>query len=950
MLDLELEIDPASSYIHGPSRLKIPETLYEKGKLVGWQWQEVVTTTFLKGIPLYDPFTSAKGYYFDTEEWDKIVAFITNECFYPEAENTGLPFIPEQWQSRIYANLFCWKEEGTNYRRFRECFIYVPRKNGKLLDLNCPIPTVSGWRTMGTLRDTDVLFDKDGNQCGISYLHQPVQNPKSFDVKFSNGETVKACADHQWYIHSRLQHPKHNSKGSPTLNSIGNDLYEGVWTTQELFDRGVDSGCGKSFCVPMHNGIICETAKLPIDPYLLGYWLGDGASASGSITIGDQDIDQCEIVFSHKHIPRNYLRSSISQRLSLLQGLMDSYGTISKRGTDISFINKDEKLIDNVAELLASLGLKYSKRTIHKSCQTGVVGTYFQLQFMAFKDTHPVFRLQRKLDRQKLTASTGRSRNCHIVSITPCKSEPMRCITVDSPSGTYLFGNTMLPTHNTTAFGAVLSLIMFFIDSEKRAQNFCCAADIEQASLNFRHCQYIIETNPRLLSRLRDKKVFRSTRSFEHTDGSVFKVLSSIADTKHGLSPNFVYVDEVHAHANSDLIDVMVTGTGARRQPLIVYTTTADFDRPSVCNNLYEKAKAIATDKQWEPTFLPVIYEAQLSDDFRSEQVWRKANPNFGVSITEDYFQRLVRNAENNPNELNRFLRLHLNVRTKTETAWIPQHIWANGNADPETPLLSIVAIRKWIEEHSLWHNIALSDKWHSSASLDVYIGRFQLYWSWYIKQIEFLKDEECYAGYDNATVKDIAALNLWFPRYGIMLHWGWVPAQSIYQRSMEQNLPYNIWWEAGLINSTSPQETVDENLILSAMIGEKGNKQKGIFTHFRGLREVCFDRWGAHHIFTSLKQYGLPARAYPQSFAGMNEPCRRMEALSLDHQLFHGGHPVLDWMIGNVVIVQSRDGQVRPDRSKSINKIDGIVAGLMAIGSYLYPEVETISEIRGLK
>jgi phage terminase large subunit-like protein len=633
MLDLELEIDPASSYIHGPSRLKIPETLYEKGKLVGWQWQEVVTTTFLKGIPLYDPFTSAKGYYFDTEEWDKIVAFITNECFYPEAENTGLPFIPEQWQSRIYANLFCWKEEGTNYRRFRECFIYVPRKNGK-----------------------------------------------------------------------------------------------------------------------------------------------------------------------------------------------------------------------------------------------------------------------------------------------------------------------------TTAFGAVLSLIMFFIDSEKRAQNFCCAADIEQASLNFRHCQYIIETNPRLLSRLRDNKVFRSTRSFEHTDGSVFKVLSSIADTKHGLSPNFVYVDEVHAHANSDLIDVMVTGTGARRQPLIVYTTTADFDRPSVCNNLYEKAKAIATDKQWEPTFLPVIYEAQLSDDFRSEQVWRKANPNFGVSITEDYFQRLVRNAENNPNELNRFLRLHLNVRTKTETAWIPQHIWANGNADPETPLLSIVAIRKWIEEHSLWHNIALSDKWHSSASLDVYIGRFQLYWSWYIKQIEFLKDEECYAGYDNATVKDIAALNLWFPRYGIMLHWGWVPAQSIYQRSMEQNLPYNIWWEAGLINSTSPQETVDENLILSAMIGEKGNKQKGIFTHFRGLREVCFDRWGAHHIFTSLKQYGLPARAYPQSFAGMNEPCRRMEALSLDHQLFHGGHPVLDWMIGNVVIVQSRDGQVRPDRSKSINKIDGIVAGLMAIGSYLYPEVETISEIRGLK
>lgn len=630
---IQVEEDPASSYIKGPATLKIPQTIYEHDRLIGWKWTEVRTTKFLSGLPYYDPFVTAKDYYFDVEEWDRIIAFVVNECAYPEAENTGLPFIPEKWQSCVYANLFCWKHKETHFRRYRECFIMVPRKNGK-----------------------------------------------------------------------------------------------------------------------------------------------------------------------------------------------------------------------------------------------------------------------------------------------------------------------------TCSFGAVISLIMFYVDREKRAQNFCCAADIEQATNNFRHCQYMIENNPRLLNRLRDKKVYRSTRSFEHTDGSIYKVLSSVADTKHGLSPNFVYVDEVHAHPNSELIDVLVTGTGARRQPLIVYTTTADYDRPSVCNSLYDKAKAIAMNKQWEPTFLPVIYEADPSDDFRSEAIWRKANPNFGVSINRDYFERLVRNAQNNPVELNRFLRLHLNIRTKTETAWIPAHVWASGNANPETPLLSVSAIKDWIADHPWWHNIALDQKFKTSSSVDIYIARYQLYWSWYIRQMDLLRDEECHAGFDNASVKDIASLNLWFPRYGIMLHWGWCPAASIYQRSQEQNLPYSLWWEAGLMNATSPLDTVDENAILTAMLGDQSTGSPGILTYFTNCREVCFDRWGSHHIYTTLKQYGYPARAYPQSFAGMNEPCRRMEALAIDGQLFHGGHPVLEWMIGNVVVVQNRDGQIRPDRSKSTNKIDGIVAGLMAIGSQLYPEVETITEIRGLK
>lgn len=976
---IKLEEDPASSYIRGPATLQIPATIWENERLIGWKWIDVRTVDFLKGIPKYDPFVTAKDYYFDCEEWNRIIAFIVNECTYPEAENTGLPFIPEKWQSAIYANLFCWKHKETDLRRYRECFILVPRKNGKELCVKTPIPTPDGFTTIGDLKVGDTVFDKDGKQCRVIFTAEPRIPERTYRVTFASGYSVLAGADHQWHLHSRKQHPKYGDNkrgpGKRATNAVGRCTYEDVWTTQEMVDTGVDCSYGKTFNVQMHSGIDANEQDVPVDPYILGAWLGDGSTSGPYLTVGEQDLhmwqdyevtrftNRCPRVKipelagrvlsslgvkNNKHIPEQYLIASREQRLALLQGLMDTDGTVSRDGKCLNIIQKRKRLAEDIVRLCYSLGLKASMKIKACKAQTGPVRNYYEIQFSAGYNEHEVFRLQRKMDR--MLPDRRRSKSNHIVSIEPCDPTLMTCIQVDSPSGTYLFGEQYLPTHNTSAFGAIISLIMFFVDKEKRAQNFCCAADVEQASNNFRHCQYMIENNPRLISRLRDRKVYRSTRSFEHTDGSLYKVLSSVADTKHGLSPNFVYVDEVHAHPNSELIDVLITGTGARRQPLIVYTTTADYDRPSVCNTLYEKAKAIATDKQWEPTFLPVLYEADPADDFRSEAVWRKANPNYDISINREYFERLVRNAQNNPVELNRFLRLHLNIRTKTETAWIPSYIWANGNADPEIPLLSVIAIKEWMSQHPAWCNISLDPKFHTSSSVDIYIARYQLYWSWFIKQFEFLQDEECYAGFDNASVKDIASLNLWFPRYGVMLHWGWCPAASIYQRSVEQNLPYNIWWEAGLINSTSPLDTVDEPAILKAMLGDEDTRTPGVLTHFKGCREVCFDRWGSHFIYTSLKQYGYPARAYPQSFAGMNEPCRRMEALIIDKQFFHGGHPVLDWMVNNVVVVQSRDGQIRPDRSKSTNKIDGIVAGLMSMGSWLYPEVETITEIRGLK
>jgi phage terminase large subunit-like protein len=608
----------------------IPVPIRKNHRLVGYEYKSVRLSELLRMIPMYDVFREAEDYYFDLDEMHQFIEFVINECVYPEGELTGLPFIPELWQWAIYFNIFCWKHKETGYRRFKEAFIYTPRKSGK-----------------------------------------------------------------------------------------------------------------------------------------------------------------------------------------------------------------------------------------------------------------------------------------------------------------------------TTAFGSIPTLYMFFVDKEPRSQNFCCAADIEQASINFRHTAYMIEQNPNLLNRLRQHKVNRSTRSFEHAkDGSMFKVLSAIAETKHGLSPNFAYVDEVHAHKSSELIDVMLTGTAARRQSLTIYTTTADYDRPSTCNEMYERAKRIAIGDSSDPAFLPVIYEAQIDDDFEDERIWRKANPNYGVSIYAEYFERNIRQCKSNPVLLNRFLRLHLNVKTKTETVWIPTWVWANGN-HTENHLLSIDEIKTLLYNHRLWHNFAADNEWFNNSQIDLYLTEFQGYFTWYFRKLEELQDVECYGGYDNSSVNDIASFSLYFPSEGVVMPWFWVPAESIYKRSVEERLPYDRWFKSGLINNT-PLASISERDIAKTLTGD-GN-QKGICTYFRNLQLVCFDAWGSNFIYETLYNAGLQAKKYPQSYVGMNGPCRKLQADIENRELFHGSNPVLRWMMGNVTMTTNNNDQMRPNKQKSTDKIDGVVASLMAIGGHMYSGQQMITSISGLR
>lgn len=211
--------------------------------------------------------------------------------------------------------------------------------------------------------------------------------------------------------------------------------------------------------------------------------------------------------------------------------------------------------------------------------------------------------------------------------------------------------------------------------NEPGAQLYSAAAEREQAALIYRHAAQMVAQEPELSVRCACKP---SMKVIERTDGEwcMYKALSADAFTKHGLSPSFVVVDELHAHPNRELVDVLLTGTGARRQPLVVYITTADYQRPSICNEKYEYAVKVRDGSHSDPAFLPVIYEAAESDDWTDPEVWKKANPNYGISVREEYLSRECEKAKATPGYENTFRRLHLNQRTQQDVRWLSMDAW----------------------------------------------------------------------------------------------------------------------------------------------------------------------------------------------------------------------------------------------------------------------------------
>lgn len=418
-----------------------------------------------------------------------------------------------------------------------------------------------------------------------------------------------------------------------------------------------------------------------------------------------------------------------------------------------------------------------------------------------------------------------------------------------------------------TMIAAGLVLVALFLDEEPGAQVYSAAADREQAALVYRQAAGMIARNETLDPLC---KMYRSFKSIELPGtNSVYKALSSEADTKHGLGAHMVIVDELHAHPNADLVDVLQTSMGSRTNPLLVHITTADYDRPSICNTKHDYACKVRDGIFDDASFLPVIYEASESDDWTDPDVWAKANPNIGVSVREEYLQRECKRAQNEPSYENTFKRLHLNIKTQQDIRWLPMSSW---DACGDQPVPS----------------------------------------------------GPCYGGLDLASTTDIAAFVLFWPETGSLVPWFWVPADNAEKREKRDRVPYMTWAREGVITAT-PGNVIDYNYIRAEI-----NKLCDLYQ----VEHIGYDPWNAQMVAQQLQdEDGLPLLKFRQGFTSMNEPSKLFERLMMKGELKHGGNPVLRWMASNATAKTDPAGNIKPDKAKSTEKIDGIVAAIMAVG-----------------
>jgi phage terminase large subunit-like protein len=451
-----------------------------------------------------------------------------------------------------------------------------------------------------------------------------------------------------------------------------------------------------------------------------------------------------------------------------------------------------------------------------------------------------------------------------------------------------------------------LGNLLTFADGEPGAQVYCAAADREQARLVFNAAKTMVAAEPELASRSR---TYTNSIVVPDTAG-VLKVVFAEAYNKHGINAHGIIIDELHAQPNRDLVDVLTTSTGARRQPLIIHITTADYDRESICNEKYDYACKVRDGIIDDPAFLPVIYEATLDDDWTDPNVWAKANPNLGVSVSMEYLERECRRARETPTYENTFKRLHLKMRTQQDVRWLSLEQWDacggghTGGADP-------------IDEDSLrgrecFIGLDLSTTTDVTALVMVFPAGKNAHRSHYIRTADEYFNES------NEDSRDDGAVTI-IPRF-------WIPADNAKKREDRDRVPYVTWARQGLIEMT-PGNVVDYEVIRQRI-----NELEQQYD----IREIAIDPWNATHLSTQLQGDGFEVVTFGQGYKSMTAPTKELEKLVVSGKLRHGGHPVLRWMASNVAVEMDPAGNVKPSQKKSTERIDGIVATIMALGRAL--------------
>jgi phage terminase large subunit-like protein len=431
-----------------------------------------------------------------------------------------------------------------------------------------------------------------------------------------------------------------------------------------------------------------------------------------------------------------------------------------------------------------------------------------------------------------------------------------------------------------TALAAAICLIGLVADTREDAQIYTCATTRDQASLCYKAAKqmaqksWLIEDNQ---IRVKQYECFNISNGYE---AAILKALSSDSVTLDGLKPYIAVIDEYHAHKTDEVYNVVKSGMGATINPLLFTITTAGFDKNLPCYNERKYCLDVLSKKLKDDSLFAMVFSVDDGDDWQDLKTWKKANPNLGVSVNLDFLKAELVSAKNDGSKEINFKTKYLNIWTDTATTWISDDKWTASGQSFDSKML---------------------------------IGR------------------ECFGGMDLSKSQDFSSLVLNFPPLPgetdfKQLYFFWIPEIVAKERHKRNYHNYVNWAKMGLITLTNGN-VIDHQLIRNDI-----NKLAELYK----IQFINYDAVFATTLVTELTDDGIELHPFRQGFMSMASPTAELERLIISKELNHGNNEVIRWMASNVLILRDASGNMKVDKSKPENKVDGIVSNIMAIAAYM--------------
>ena len=835
-------------------------------------------------------------YEFRDKEAKKFFTFY--ECLKFPSNKGMKSFKLTPMQVFVFSHIYGFYKEDGN-RLTRDALLFIPRKWSKALDINTPIPTPNGYVPMRDIQIGDYVYDENGQPTKVTDATEIMYGHKVYEMTFSDGDKIIADADHNWYV-------RHYG----VMKTL---------TTQQILDCNYRSMKKNGYYdykmfVPQCNGIDNEDIELPFDPYTFGVWLGDGHTQSPSISLCGDDCDEilsyiaesgirpklirkergnsykCSFtnepndpsefrrfltkykLTEGKYIPEIFFKGSMKQKLALIQGIMDTDGTVGKKKGNVSITQKSDRLADDFCRLLTETGYKWKRNKVKGTIKDiNFCGYYNSIRFHPSKQK-PCFRLARK--KQYLNDSDINDWKS-IVDIREVESVPVKCISVDNPKHLYVCGTKGTVTHNTTSVSACAIYDLLF--GENDAQAYVASNSFSQSQIGFEIVKNSLKALDPKLSHFRLNRDIIYNKMPDKT--SLIRCLASSADRLDGLNASTVICDEFAQADSAALRNVLTSSMGIRKNPLVITITTASSKLDTPFTQMLSNYKKVLEGDFENDSIFASIFQADDDDDIGDPKTWRKVQPHLGITVNEDFYRAEYQKALMSAEDMLEFKCKLLNIFTlPTNQQWVNPKV---------------------IERNTQHFDFSLlKSRPNAMVSVDLSV-----------------KDDfscVCYTLYDSINKRFIFKNNYYIPKQTIETH----PNRELYQRLVD---------EGHLI--ICGDDVIDYKMIANDIIGNG---------KYLNILQIGYDAYRSKEFINIIKASGIKcAVPYSQTYSNFTSPIESFELAVHQDRLKFDDNPLNLYCINNVAIDVDKMENKKPIKKTNNDKIDGAICMLMCLGMF---------------